>query len=124
MAQSSGTPPGKRTKSGMSDLFRPSSNDNRRRASRAEVAVEASLRKPSEKPFKVRIRDISQTGCRAETVTRTREGDRVWLTIPGFAAIEGVIRWSDHKGFGCEWVSPLHASVYDHVRARFPGMFS
>ncbi len=108
----------------VSSLFRPSSNDNRRRASRASVAVEANLRKPSDKPFKVRIRDISQTGCRAETVTKTREGDRVWLTIPGFAAIEGIIRWSDNKGFGCEWASPMHASVFDHVRRSFPDMFA
>ena len=69
------------------------------------------------------IRDLSRTGCRADTLTKTYENDRVWITLPGFAPIEGTIRWANSRGFGCEWASPIHASVFDHIRARFPDMF-
>lgn len=101
-----------------------SSPSDRRIALRAPVAIEADLRKPGRTAFKVYVRDLSRTGCRAETLTRTHDGDLVWLTLPGFAPIEGVIRWSNSRGFGLEWSAPLHASVFDHIRQRYPDMFN
>lgn len=97
--------------------------EDRRIALRAAVAIEADLRKPGRTSFKILIRDLSRTGCRAETLTKTHDGDRVWITLPGFAPIEGTIRWSNSRGFGAEWASPIHASVFDHIRSRFPDMF-
>lgn len=102
----------------------PLSPSDRRIAERAPVAIEADLRKPGRTSFKVYVRDLSQTGCRAETLTKTYDGDRVWLTLPGFAPIEGVIRWSNSRGFGLEWAAPLHGSVFDHIRQRYPDLFS
>lgn len=97
--------------------------EDRRIALRAAVAIQADLRKPGRTPFKILVRDLSRTGCRADTLTKTKENDRVWITLPDFAPIEGTIRWSSSRGFGCEWTSPIHASVFDHIRARFPDMF-
>lgn len=99
------------------------SQSNRRIATRAPVAIEADLRKTGRTAFQVYVRDLSQTGCRAETLSKTHEGDMVWLSLPGFAPIEGVIRWSNSRGFGLEWTSPLHSSVFDHIRERYPDMF-
>lgn len=101
----------------------PKPGSERRDALRAAVAIEADLRKPGRTSFKILIRDLSRTGCRAETLTKTHDGDRVWITLPGFAPIEGTIRWSNSRGFGAEWASPIHTSVFDHIRSRFPDMF-
>ncbi|MFM6852910.1 MAG: PilZ domain-containing protein [Sphingopyxis sp.] len=80
-----------------------SSPSDRRDADRASVSIEADLRRAGRTPFKIYVRDISRTGCRGETLTRIGEGDRVWLTLPGFAAIEGLVRWSTPRSFGIEW---------------------
>lgn len=101
----------------------PLSAADRRDATRAPVAIEADLRKPGKTAFKIVVRDLSRTGCRAETLTRTHDGDRVWITLPDFAPIEGAIRWSNSRGFGCEWANPLHSSVFDHIRERYPDLF-
>lgn len=102
----------------------PGSELDRRVALRAAVDISADLRKPGRTPFKITIRDLSRTGCRAETLTKTRIDDRIWITLPDFAPIEGVIRWSNSRGFGAEWVKPIHASVFDHIRTRHPTILS
>jgi PilZ domain len=95
----------------------------RRIDTRAHVTISAELRKPGRTAFKICIRDLSRTGCRAETLTRTHEGEMVWLTLPGFAPIEGIIRWKNNRGFGLEWSAPLHPAVFDHIRQLYPEIF-
>lgn len=95
----------------------------RRIADRAGVAIEADLRKTGRTAFKILICDLSRTGCRAETLSKTTAGDHVWITLPNFAPIEATIRWSNPRGFGAEWNTPLHTSIYEHIRTRFPDMF-
>ena len=87
---------------------------------RAPVAIEADLRKPGRTAFKILVRDLSRTGCRAETLTKTLVGDHVWLSLPGFAALEGQIRWVTSRGFGAAWVNPIHASVFEHICRQYP----
>lgn len=92
----------------------------RRETGREPVLIAADLRRPGRTPFRTRIRDLSQTGCRCETLSRMQQGDRIWLTLPGFAPLEAVIRWSTPMGFGCEWIKPIHPSVFDHIRKSYP----
>ena len=100
-----------------------SDDSNRRGGERAGVTIEADIRKMGRTPFRVFVRDLSQTGCRAETLTKTIPGDRIWLSLPGFQPIEATIRWSNSRGCGIQWNSPLHPSVFDHIRMRYPDAF-
>ena len=100
----------------------PGNPADRRIAERAPVAIEADLRRPGRTSFKIALRDLSRTGCRAETVMKTVVGDRIWITLPGFAALMGIIRWRNARGFGCEWEAPIHPSVFDHIRAKYPDL--
>lgn len=95
----------------------------RRIDTRAPVTINADLRKPGRAAFKICICDLWRTGCRADTLTRMRDGDMVWLTLPGFAPIEGIIRWSNNRGFGLEWSAPLQPAVFDHIRQLYPEIF-
>ena len=95
----------------------------RRISLRAPVSIEADLRPAGRTAFKVLVRDLSRTGCRAETLSKTHIGDRVWITLPGFAPVEGDIVWVNRAGFAVHWHAPLHTSVFDHIRERFPDMF-
>ena len=93
---------------------------NRRIAERAHVEIPANLRQPGRTAFAVTLRDLSRTGCRGETLSRLHVGERVWVTLPGFAAIEGTLRWVERGRFGCEWLAPLHHSVHEHICRAFP----
>ena len=96
------------------------SNDERRDVSRAHVSIEAELRRVGRTPYKVEVRDLSATGCRADTLSKVVVGDRIWLTLPGFSAIEGTIRWATPRDFGVEWARPIHPSIFDFIRQRYP----
>lgn len=102
------------------DHDRSTNPADRRIAPRASVRIMADLRRVGRTPFRVTVADLSETGCRCETVSRVESGDRVWITIPGFAPIEGMVRWVTPRDFGCEWSTPIYVSVYDHIRARYP----
>jgi len=95
-------------------------HDERRNALRATVRISADLRRPGRTPFQVKVCDISLTGCQIETVARVNSGEQIWLTLPGIAPIEGIIRWVSHSGLGCQWVRPIYPAVFDHIRQRFP----
>jgi hypothetical protein len=95
---------------------------NRRRRQRNAVRVIADYRKPGRTPFRVTVTDLSETGCRCDTTSRTVVGDLVWIGIEGFSPIEATIRWSDHRGFGAEWLHPIHVSVFDHICRTHPGL--
>lgn len=95
---------------------------NRRRRTRNPVRVTADFRRPGRTPFRVTVIDLSETGCRCDTTSKTVVGDRVWIGIEGFAPIEAVIRWADHRGFGVEWMHPIHVSVFDHICRLYPGL--
>ena len=92
----------------------------RRDAARAPVSIDAELRRADRTPVGIVIRDLSRSGCRAETLARVNEGDVVRITLPTFNALPGIIRWSTLRGFSCEWDAPIHLSVFDHIRARYP----
>lgn len=95
----------------------------RRIALRANVAIEASLRRAGRTAFQVQIRDLSRTGCRGETLSRLNQGEQVWITLPGFAPLAGDVRWASVQQFGVHWTAAMHASVFDHIRAQFPDFF-
>jgi hypothetical protein len=95
---------------------------NRRRASRNAVSVKADFRKVGRTPFRVKVVDLSQTGCQCETTSRVAVGDRVWISLQGFEAIEAIIRWATPNGFGSEWAHPMHISVFDHICKKFPAI--
>ena len=98
-------------------------NGERRVADRAPVAIEADLRRPGRTSFRVLLRDLSRTGCKAETLSRVTLEERVWITIPGFSAIDGVIRWVKRDCFGIEWEGRIHPAVFEHIRKHFPEAF-
>ena len=95
-----------------SDFVDMRSVHERRNALRADVTIDAELRKAGRTPFKITITDLSRTGCRADTLAKTYPGDTMYVSLPGLAPIAGVIRWATSRGFGIEWTAPLHPSVF------------
>jgi hypothetical protein len=95
---------------------------NRRRKPRKSVLVLADFRKAGRTAFRVRVIDLSQSGCHCDCTSKVTVGDRVWLSLEGFAPIEAVIRWSNPHGFGAEWAHPMHISVFEHICRTYPSL--
>ena len=104
----------------------PSWNHDGRRAQRLDVRMKASLRETGCTKFNVDVLDMSVSGFRFETAYSIAPSTRVWLTIPGLAALEAVVAWQDRFRYGCYFVDPLHIAVFDHIIAqhRRSGRFS
>ncbi len=88
-----------------------------RRDERTQVGGRARMREAGCNPFDVELFDLSATGFRVVTFARLRIGMHVWVNLPGLQAIEAVVRRNEGIGFGCEFVSPLHPSVAQHMQA-------
>ena len=90
-----------------------------RRAERLDVKMKAALRASGAAKFEIDVLDISVIGFRFDAVCKLNVGDRVWLTIPGMGGLESIVVWRENFHFGCEFVSPLHMAVFDHVLKQF-----
>jgi hypothetical protein len=96
-----------------------SGNGKPRDSQRLEVLLHASLRETGCSKFGIDIYDMSVTGCRLETSFRLDPETRVWITIPGLAALEAEIAWRNGYVYGCRFIQPLHVAVLDHVVRRY-----
>lgn len=90
-----------------------------KRTVRVPIEGDIALRRSCDIRYKVKIRDLSPEGCRVELVERVRPGDRLFISLPGLATVEATACWVDEFVAGVKFVSPLHASVFDMLSARF-----
>jgi hypothetical protein len=76
-------------------LANPAVMDNgwRPRTPRVEIDRMATLRSGARTTW-VQVRDISQSGVKLECETPPGEGEEIVVTLEGFRALHGVIRWS------------------------------
>lgn len=84
-----------------------------RRSPRADVQLDARLRRREGRPSMVEILDLSTLGFRAETHARFHPGTQAWLTLPGLEAMLVTVAWTDNIRVGCEFTQPLHPAVLD-----------
>ena len=83
--------------------------DDRRRASREPVKVEARVRELGSEGCEARVLNISATGFMAETAAEFGVGARVWLILPGRERANAVVRWCDGDRIGAEFAEPIDA---------------
>lgn len=79
----------------------------RRRASRQPVELEAHVRELGTTGVDARIVNISETGFMAEAEARFEVGARIWLILPGRARASAVVRWTAGDKLGAEFADPI-----------------
>jgi len=95
--------------------------DQPRRVQRVPITAEIALRRSFDTRYRVNLLDFSPAGCRVELVERVLPGARLWISLPGIETIEAKACWVDDFVAGVEFVTPLHASVFDLLIARMGG---
>jgi hypothetical protein len=82
---------------------------------RAEVALLCEVRQGSA-PWKLaRLDDISEAGFRIAWLPEVRANVPLRIRIPGLQVLSANIRWQQGKSVGCEFASPLHVAVFEHI---------
>lgn len=105
---------------GESDNNRGDKAFNAREHTRGGVEIYADVREHGGGKHKVYIIDLSRSGFRIRSSTYIRDDRTIFLTIPGYAALEAKIAW--HKGdlYGCLLINKLHVAIFDHMVRQFP----
>ena len=82
---------------------------------RAEVALLCQVRQGGGAWSTIRLEDISQTGFRIAFLPISLESVPLRIQIPGLGPLTAHIRWQRGKVVGCEFDTPLHVAVFEHI---------
>src|SRR3954465_12736363 len=94
--------------------------DDGRRAARAEVALGAGLRQRGAHAVTIQVLDLSITGFRAATHLELMPGTDLWLKLPGLESLHSRVVWTKGHWLGGEFVRPLPPAVLDMIVRNAP----
>ena len=95
---------------------RPDGQPERRRANRAALRLNATLRTGGGKSrIKVRLIDISTHGCRIECTATVEADTWAWLTVTGLETQYCRVAWQCQEFIGLEFAAPLSEPVLDRL---------
>ena len=92
---------------------RPEGESERRRAPRAALRLNATIREPGRSRIGVRIIDISTHGCRIEATSGASADTWVLLSIAGLETQYSRVVWQAHEFVGLEFANPMAEAVLD-----------
>jgi hypothetical protein len=105
-----------RSKLAMSDSDQiPEGQQERRRAPRNALRLNASIREPGRSRVGARLIDISTHGCRIESQATLSPDNWFLLTIAGLETQYCRVVWSCHEFAGIEFATPLAEAVLDRL---------
>ena len=81
--------------------------DERRRATRLPVELDAKMRELGANGVDARILNISETGFMAVANGEFEVGTRVWLMLPGRDRANAVVKWTVGEKLGAEFAEPI-----------------
>jgi hypothetical protein len=93
---------------------------NMRRFDRGDVRIPCDVREKGYGHHKALIADLSRSGCRIITPMYLNQDRAVFVTLPGFAALEAKIAWKRGEEYGCQFINELHEAIYDHILKTHP----
>ena len=85
-----------------------------RRSERQQIAVQVQYKRKVVR-LVAKALDLSIHGLRISGLERLREGEVVWITLPGLEPRHATVVWSDQFEAGCAFVEPLHPAVFEAV---------
>lgn len=98
---------------------RPPPSPQRRAHNRIRVAGQVLVRRAGGNSYRVEIFDISESGCKIETVDRPVVGENLWVRFAGLEAIQATVSWIAPPLAGLQFERPIHPAVFDALKARF-----
>jgi hypothetical protein len=95
---------------------------NHRRYQRGDVHIAAQIREKGYGHHQALVADLSRSGCRVITPMYLNPDRALFITLPGFSALEAKIAWHVREEYGCEFVAELHEAIFDHILKKHPSV--
>lgn len=89
------------------------SDQGRRAARRRLVNFSASVRDGATRSLKIRVADLSTTGCKLESDVQLQTDQEVWIKLTGMEAVRAHVIWNDDGQAGCKFSIPIDPSVLE-----------
>lgn len=86
-----------------------------RSANRAELVLACEVRQGTRPWQRVLLEDLSASGFRISGLAHPDPGKPLSIRIPGMQLLSARIRWNSALIAGCEFSTPLHVAVFDHL---------
>ena len=90
-------------------------NNSESRRNRTEIFLDCEIRQGSRPWKKTRLEDLSPDGFRIAWFPNCRKEIPVRIKIPGIQMLTAHVRWQLQTSVGCEFESPLHVAVFEHL---------
>lgn len=88
-------------------------DDDRRRAPRLPVKLEAKMRELGASGVEAKVLNISERGFMAIADGHFEVGSRVWLMLPGRNRANAIVKWTAGDKIGAEFAQPLSLEELD-----------
>lgn len=88
------------------------------REGRALVTLVCELRQGTRPWKQARLEDLSPSGFRISRFPDCSPQLPLRIRIPGLELLSATVRWQKADAVGCEFVSPLHLAVFEHIVSR------
>lgn len=108
----------------MSADERDNQSYNHRRHSRGDVHIVAQVREKGYGHHQANVADLSRAGCRVLTPMYLNPNNSIFITIPGYTALEAKIMWHERDEYGCRFIQELHEAIFDHILRSNPAAFN
>lgn len=89
-----------------------------RQSPRHPVASHVIVRRSGRQGQRIDAADISLHGCSLKFTDAPREGDWLWIKLPGLESIEAQVQWTRDFTCGVQFKTPLHPAVFDMLLVR------
>lgn len=96
---------------------RPDGLPERRRANRAALRLNATVRVASRSRVQARLLDISTHGCRVQCTAPSDPDSWLWLSIAGLETQYCRVVWRCEEFAGLEFAQPIAEAVLDRLLA-------
>lgn len=97
-----------------------SSPSDRRLDRRLKVDCEILLRREGRNNYRVRLFDLSTTGCKVELVERPRLLERMWVKFDRLEPLHAVVSWIQPPVAGLRFERPIHPAVFELLVKNLP----
>lgn len=86
---------------------------------RTKMVIPAQLRASGARAFQTVIHDLSISGFSGAAISRMREGQLCWITLPGLESLQAEVVWWDNSIVGCAFMELLSPIVHDNILQRY-----
>ena len=93
--------------------------ENENRQTRRRIVNFAAVLESASEPLKnVRVKDLSERGCRASVDGPIETGSLLMIKLPAMEAIRARVIWSSGDEIGCAFEEELHPAAINQVLGR------